>query len=132
MVKDPKIGAIVFYVKDIKRAETFYRDVLGLTIRVMPPAHDADDGHAGPWMMADVGDVSLIFFQRVEKPGKTPIVVFTLDKGGIDDVVEQLARKGAQIVVPVSEAPGGWSADFVDPDGHVWSFYQSNKVPRKG
>jgi uncharacterized glyoxalase superfamily protein PhnB len=82
-------------------------------------------------MMSDVGDVSLIFFQRPERPGKTPIVVFTLDKGGIDDVVEQLARKGAQIVVPVSEAPGGWSADFVDPDGHVWSFYQSNKMPRQ-
>ncbi len=134
MVKDPKIGAIVFYVKDIKRAEAFYRDVLGLTIRVMPPAQEADaadDDHAGPWMMADVGDVSLIFFQRDAKPGRTPIVVFTLEKGGIDDVVEQLARKGAQIVVPVSEAPGGWSADFVDPDGHVWSFYQSNKAPRK-
>ena len=129
MVKDPKIGAIVFYVKDIKRAESFYHDVLGLTIRMMPPAEDED--HAGPWMMSDVGDVSLIFFQRAEKPGKTPIVVFTLDKGGIDDVVEQLARKGAQIVVPVSEAPGGWSADFVDPDGHVWSFYQSNKMPRQ-
>ena len=130
MIKDPKIGAIVFYVKDIKRAEAFYRDVLGLTIRVMPAEEGDDDDH-GPWMMGDVGDVSLIFFQREAKPGRTPIVVFTLDKGGIDDVVEQLARKGAQIVVPVSEAPGGWSADFVDPDGHVWSFYQSNKAPRK-
>ena len=27
MLKDPKIGAIVFYVKDIARAEAFYRDV---------------------------------------------------------------------------------------------------------
>ena len=135
MIKDPKIGAIVFYVKDIKRAEAFYRDVLGLMIRVMPPAPaegdaDDDDDH-GPWMMGDVGDVSLIFFQREAQVGRTPIVVFTLDKGGIDDVVEQLARKGAQIVVPVSEAPGGWSADFVDPDGHVWSFYQSDTAPRK-
>jgi|SRR5687768_1538496 predicted enzyme related to lactoylglutathione lyase len=128
MTSNPKIGAIVFYVKDIERAGAFYRDVLGLTIRTMPPAAGEDDH--GPWMMGDVGDVSLIFFQRDAKPGKTPVVVFTLDQGGIDDVVEQLARKGAQIVVPVSEAPGGWSADFVDPDGHVWSFYQSNKVPR--
>jgi len=128
MTSNPKIGAIVFYVKDIERAGAFYRDVLGLTIRTMPPATGEDDH--GPWMMGDVGDVSLIFFQRDAKPGKTPVVVFTLDQGGIDDVVEQLARKGAQIVVPVSEAPGGWSADFVDPDGHVWSLYQSNKVPR--
>ena len=129
MLNEPKIGAIVFYVKDIKRAEAFYRDVLGLRTKVMPPAADPD--HAYPWMMTDVGDTSLIFFQRPEKPGKTPIVVFTLEKGGIDNLVEQLAKRGVEIVLPVSEAPGGWTSDFRDPDGHVLSFYQSNKSPRR-
>jgi len=128
MIRNPKIGAIVFYVKSIQRAEAFYRDVLGLSPRMMPPADDPD--HPGPWMMTDVGETSLIFFEREEKPGRTPIVVFTLDRGGIDAIVEQLARKGAEIVVPVSEAPGGWTADFLDPDGHVFSIYQSNKHPR--
>jgi predicted enzyme related to lactoylglutathione lyase len=129
MLNDPKIGAIVFYVKDIKRAEAFYRDVLGLQTRMMPPGDDPD--HPGPWMMTDVGETSLIFFERAEKPGKTPIVVFTLDKGGIENVVEQLAKKGVEIVVPVSEAPGGWTADWLDPDGHVFSVFQSDKQPRR-
>ena len=75
--------------------------------------------------------VSLIFFERVEPIGRTPIVVFTLADGGIDDAVEKLAARGAQIVLPVSEAPGGWTSDFRDPDGHMLSFYQSNKAPRK-
>lgn len=129
MLRELKIGAIVFYVKDIKRAEAFYRDVLGLATRMMPTADDPD--HPGPWMMADVGDTSLIFFQKAEKPGKTPVVVFTLEQGGIDNVVEQLASKGVEIVVPVSEAPGGWTADWIDPDGHVFSLYQSGKAPRR-
>lgn len=127
MLKNPVLDAIVFYVKDIKRAEAFYRDVLGLQTRLMP-AHDDDDA---PWMRADVGQTTLVFFQRNEKPGRTPIVVFGLEKGGIDNIVEQLVQKGVQIVAPVSESPGGWSADFLDPDGHVLALYQSEKAPRK-
>ena len=70
-------------------------------------------------------------FQRDEKPGRTPIVVFGLEKGGIETLVERLVEKGVQIVAPVSEAPGGFSADFLDPDGHMLAFYQSGKAPRR-
>ena len=129
MLDQAKIGAIVFYVKDISRTEKFYRDVLGLKTR-LNPGHEGHGEAAETWMMADSGDVSLIFFKRDEKPGRSPIVVFTLDKGGIDDVIAQIAGKGVQIVTPVSEAPGGWSADILDPDGHWISFYQSEKSPR--
>lgn len=127
MLKSPALDAIVFYVKDIRRAEVFYRDVLGLETKLMP-AHDDDDA---PWMRADVGKTTFVFFQRDEKPGRTPIVVFGLEQGGIDDIVEQLVAKNVQIVAPVSESPGGWSADFLDPDGHVLALYQSEKSPRR-
>jgi predicted enzyme related to lactoylglutathione lyase len=128
MIANPKIGAIVFYVRDMARTEKFYRDVLGLPTRLMP-------GHAGEahdaWMMANLGDLSLIFFARNEKPGRSPIVVFELADGGIDEVVEQLAGSGVRIITPVSKAPGGWTADFADPDDHVLSFYQAEKAPRR-
>ena len=42
-----------------------------------------------------------------------------------------LAASGVEIVTPVSEAPGGWSADFKDPDGHVVSFFQAAELPRE-
>jgi predicted enzyme related to lactoylglutathione lyase len=42
-----------------------------------------------------------------------------------------LAEKGATIVTPVSHAPGGWSAEFFDPDGHTISMYQSEEAPRR-
>lgn len=132
MATNPKIGAIVYRVSDIKRSEKFYRDVLGLSVRVLPlEGHEEEEGHEGDsFMMADVGDITLVFFQGKDKPGKTPIVVFSLEDGGIDAVIQGLVAKGVTLVTPVSEAPGGWSADWLDPDGHVWSHYQSNTKPR--
>jgi predicted enzyme related to lactoylglutathione lyase len=124
MLKKPQVGALVFYVKDLYRSAAFYREVLGLKTREVP-------GHDGPFLIAEAGTTLLIFFRKEEKVGRTPLVVFTLD-GGIDDLVEQLAAKGVQIVLPVSPAPGGgFSADFLDPDGHILSFYQPEGAPRR-
>lgn len=76
------------------------------------------------------GDVELVFFQGDAKPGSTPQVVFGLADGGIDATVAALAERGVEIVTPVTEAPGGWSADFRDPDGHLLSLYQDGALPR--
>ena len=59
------------------------------------------------------------------RPNHAPI-----HNGGIDDVVADLAAKGVTIVTPVSEAPGGWSADFLDPDGFGLGLWQSGEFPR--
>ena len=130
MLTKTGIGAIVFYVADIDRTEVFYRDSLGLDLTRMP----GEDGEAGgaDWLMADAANgVSLIFFQQDGKRGDSPVVVFYLEEGGIDGVVEGLASKGVTIVTPVSHAPdGGLTADFADPDGHTLSMYQSPGAPR--
>lgn len=121
-----RIGAICYYVGDTARTEAFYRDVLGFEV-----ANMGDDGSGNDWLMADTaGGPQLIFFKQESRPGNTPIVVFDLADGGIDDLVSALAEKGATIVAPVSEAPGGWSAEFADPDGHVLSMYQLGEKPR--
>ena len=72
--------------------------------------------------MADVGDVSLIFFQRVEKPGKTPIVVFTLEKGGIDDVVEQSAKGAEHPSSPSAKPPAAGGPTSSIPTGTCGAF----------
>jgi catechol 2,3-dioxygenase-like lactoylglutathione lyase family enzyme len=124
------VGAIVFYVKDIARSEAFYRDALGMQTTLRQDRYDADHPEE-KMLIARAGDISLIFFERSEPIGRTPIVVFTLAHGGIENAVEKLAAKGVQIVLPVSEAPGGWTSDFRDPDGHYLSFYQSTQKPRR-
>lgn len=121
-----RIGAICHYVGDIARTEAFYRDVLGLEV-----ANMGDDGSGNDWLQAGTeGGVDLIFFKQESRPGNSPIIVFDLAEGGIDTVVAALAEKGATIVTPVSHAPGGWSAEIADPDGHMVSMYQSAEAPR--
>lgn len=127
MLKNCRIGTICFYVKDVARSAAFYRDVMGLDIQDM-----GDDGSGNAWIMISIeNNIDLIFFKGDGRPGTTPIIVFDLREGLIDDMIEGLAQKGASIVTPVSHAPGGWSAEFSDPDGHQFSLYQSEEMPRR-
>ncbi|MCV0351793.1 MAG: VOC family protein [Nitratireductor sp.] len=127
MLSNVRIGTICYYVNDIDRTEAFYRDVAGLNVQRME-----GDEETGDWLLASIeNNIELIFFKMESRPGNTPIVVFDLSEGGIDNVVEGLAEKGATIVTPVSHAPGGWSAEFADPDGHVLSVYQTEERPRR-
>ncbi len=117
MLKPYPVSAIVFFIKDLERTRAFYSGVLGMEIEEIT-------GHDGALLMAQSGDVSLVFIPMDEPPGRSPVVVFGVD-GGIEDVVAQLAEQNVEIVTPVSEAPdGGLTADFLDPDGHVLSLYQ--------
>ncbi|MBO1255001.1 VOC family protein [Alteromonas sp. 5E99-2] len=125
MLNRSKVGAICYYVSNLEKTEVFYRDALGLDVVRMK-----DEG--SDWLLAKTENgVELLFFKQESKPGDSPIVVFELSNGGIDDVVETLSESGVTIVTPVSHAPGGWSAEIADPDNHQISMYQSDDVPRK-
>jgi glyoxylase I family protein len=116
---------IIFNVRDINRTERFYRDHLGLDFK----RYEDDD--QGAFLMASIGaDIEVMAFKGDPKPGNTPNVVFNLPDGGIDTVIASFAAAGIEIVTPVSPAPDGWFAEFRDPDGHIVSFYQSEKLAR--
>jgi catechol 2,3-dioxygenase-like lactoylglutathione lyase family enzyme len=118
MMNQASVGAIVFFVADLERSAAWYRDTLNLEVRTL-------DGHDGPFAMAAAGPIELVLIPRNEPAGRSPVVVFGLE-AGIYEVVEALAAQGVEIVVPVSPTPdGGLSADFLDPDGHVLSYYQA-------
>ncbi len=90
------IGNIVYYVSDIDRTEAFYRDTLGLAVDRVP-----GDGpeHGGDFLIAHTAsNIDLIFFANPEaRPGQSPIIVFTLADGGINNIVSGLAKKGVTI-----------------------------------
>lgn len=118
--------AIIYMVGDIDRTERFYRDMLGIELE----RQSADDGP--DWLYARLHDgLEILFFQGEATVGQTPVLVLGLQEGHIDTVVEELADKGVEIATPVAEAPGGWSADIFDPDGHLLSFFQSDTLPRR-
>jgi predicted enzyme related to lactoylglutathione lyase len=77
------------------------------------------------------GGTELVFFEGEAARGTSPQVVFGLDEGGIDTAAEALVARGVQLLTPVSEAPGGWSVEFKDPDGHPLAFFQAEALPRR-
>ena len=117
MTNQASVGAIVFFVADLNRSADWYHDTLNLEVRTM-------EGHDGPFAMAKAGPIDLVLIQQEEPAGRSPVVVFGLESG-IYEVVESLVAKGVEIVLPVGPTPdGGLSSDFLDPDGHVLSYYQ--------
>lgn len=115
--------AIVFVVTDLAKTHRFYSETLGLTFEVV-------DFEGGYLQARLPGDVEFVFLPGDAPRGATPQVVFGLAKGGIDTMVASLAAASVEIVTAVSEAPGGWSAEFKDPDGHMLSLYQDGALPR--
>ena len=116
---------IVFTVADVDRTEEFYRKHLGFEFDRF------EDEKGSPSLMTRIGtETELLVFHGESKPGNTPGVVFSLPDGGLDTLIERLAGAGIEIVTPVSEAPGGWYADFRDPDRQIISFFQPGDKPR--
>lgn len=126
MLGSHRIGNIFYWVTDIDRTEAFWRDTVGLEVQRVPGDPGEDDFLIAP----TAGGVDLLFFRGEPRPGNSPIPVFDLVEGGIDAMVDGLARAGATIVTPVSHAPGGWSAEMADPEGYQFSMYQSAEKPR--
>jgi catechol 2,3-dioxygenase-like lactoylglutathione lyase family enzyme len=125
MIPKPHRASIVYYVSDIARTEAFYRDTLGVPLQ-------RQEGAEPYWLTGSLDQgLELVFFQLETTRGNTPALIFDVSsEGGIDDIVAALVEKGVTIVTPVSEAPGGWSADFLDPDGFGIGLYQSEDKPR--
>ena len=124
MIPKPHRASIVYYVADIARTERFYNETLGIELTRM-------EGAEPYWLQGRLeGGLDIIFFEMDGQRGNTPALIFTVEEGGIDDIVAGLASKGVTIVTPVSEAPGGWSADFLDPDGFGLGLWQSGDLPR--
>jgi glyoxylase I family protein len=112
--------AIIFLVADLERTRAFYRDALGVTLQL-------EEGY----LTCKLPGSELLFFQGDPKPGTSPQIVFGLEQGGIDTLAERLVQQGVQVVTPVSEAPGGWSVEFRDPDDHPLAFFQFGSLSRR-
>jgi glyoxylase I family protein len=113
--------AVIFMVQSLERTRRFYADALGLELAQLE----------GYLLGTLPGGTELLFFEGEAVRGTSPQVVFGLDEGGIDTAAEALVARGVQLLTPVSEAPGGWSVEFKDPDGHPLAFFQEEALPRR-
>jgi len=113
--------AVVFMVQSLERTRAFYAEALGLEL-----AQKED------YLLGTLpGGTELVFFEAEAVRGTSPQIVFGLDEGGIDTAAEALVARGVQLLTPVTEAPGGWSVELKDPDGHPLALFQAEALPRR-
>ncbi len=113
--------AVVFMVQNLERTRRFYSDALGLELAQKE----------GYLLGTLSGGTELVFFEGEAVRGTSPQIVFGLDEGGIDTAAEALVARGVQLLTPVTEAPGGWSVELADPDGHPLALFQAEALPRR-
>lgn len=99
-------------VKDLPRAETFYRDVLGLEVGLRDERR--------PWLFLRAGGQAGVLLLQEDK-GEWPAqhLAFTVDADEIDHAAATLREHGVTVRGPVFHAwMPAMSVYFTDPDGH--------------
>lgn len=119
-VKLSTLSYVILYVRDTQKIVAFYRDTLGLKVRVNEQG----------WAEFETGSVTLALHHHEgdmpKRNGAEPIVVFNVDD--IQGTFEALKAKGVKFekephVVCEAEGKTGKSADFNDPDGNRLSIF---------
>ena len=120
------LSYVILYVPNAKEALSFYRDILGLTVKF------DEEG----WIEFESGATTVALHSEQEpdanKGKETTTLVFTVDD--IEKAYEELKSKGIKFdkePKQVCETPDhvGLSADFYDPYGNSLSIF--SMVPRK-
>jgi len=105
----------MYFVKDMKKAVTFYRDVLGLK-----PTFESDD-----WTEFDFKGHVLCLHNADPKIQSGTNGILILDVNDIHELVTHMKMSGVEFaegIKQVSEC--GVAADFRDPDGNLVSLYE--------
>lgn len=123
---EPRISLITLGVADLERSYRFYRDGLGL-----PTTRRPEDGIV--FFQTSGATLALFPYQELADdvgPGwhvpRSRFTGITLahnvrERHQVDELLDQAAAAGAQIVKPATETEwGGCSGYFTDPDGHLW------------
>jgi uncharacterized protein len=117
-----RISLVTLGVRDLERARRFY-EAMGWTA-----APDSNDEiaffQAGPAVLALWGRDRLAEDSGVTDSGGYGAVTLAHNVGSpaeVDAVIAQAANAGAKVArAPAATFWGGYSAVFIDPEGHPW------------
>ncbi|MFT2690166.1 VOC family protein [Clavibacter zhangzhiyongii] len=109
------VATVWLPVQDMTRAVAFYRDTLGLTVR----SEDED------WSEIDADGLMIGLNAREETSGSKgggAVISFT-PEGSIEDELERLRGRGAEITGEVSDHEWGRILPFQDSEGNDLQLY---------
>jgi len=103
---------VAIRVKDLPRAEAFYRNVLGLEVGVRDEKRN--------WLFLRAGgQAGMVVLQEDKGDWPTQHFAFTVDEADIEAVAELLRANDVAVEGPVThEWMPARSVYFSDPDGH--------------
>ena len=103
---------VAIRVKDLPRAETFYREVLGLEEGLRDERRN--------WLFLRAGgQAGMIVLQEDKSEWPTQHFAFTVGEGDIERAAAELRERGVEVNGPVfHEWMPAKSIYFADPDGH--------------
>lgn len=126
----PRISVLTVGVADLERSLAFYRDGLGLPTEGIV-GREFEHGAVAFFTLA--GGVKLALWAQDDIAHDTGLpkapaspTAFTighnvLRRDEVDDVMDEAARAGAEIVKPAQDTfYAGYAGYFRDPDGHLW------------
>lgn len=118
----PRIDYVIQYVASLGRSTTFYRDVIGLTLRI------EGDGY----VEFEMGNTKFSLFERSKLPeligreaGEAPCgeIGFIIDD--LDTEAARLKDLGVEILAGPTDRPWGERTLHIsDPDGNIIEFAQ--------
>ena len=128
---EQRISLITLGVADVTRARTFYE-------RLGWRGQEVDET-----VFFQAGGLALVLWGRgkvagdagLEDSGTDGFGGMTLahnvrSRAEVDEVLEQAARAGAEMIRPARETfYGGYAGFFADPDGHVWEIAHNPGFP---
>lgn len=108
---------IYYYVTDMRRALSFYRDVVGLRLVSESEQWSAFDLGGARFGLHAAGPGGVR--SSPDKSGIYAGATVTLKAKGVRSEVERLQRAGVKFLETATDEPFGTIAAFVDPDGNV-------------
>ena len=98
-------------VKDLAKAEAFYRDILGLDVGIRDERRN--------WIFLRAGEAGMIVLQEDAGTWPKEHFAFTIDDADIEAAATALQQRGVVVEGPVyHEWMPAKSLYFSDPDGH--------------
>lgn len=126
----PRISVLTIGVADLERSLAFYRDGLGLPTEGIV---GREFEHGAVAFFALTGGLRLAIWAQRDIAYDTGLPLtpvsatsFTIGhnvsrREEVNEVMDQAARAGAEVVKPAADTfYGGYAGYFRDPDGHLW------------
>ncbi len=121
-----RIDGVVLFVNDLTRSVEFYRNKLGLKVKVEEEGFVDFETETIPLGLMDVKEAVKLFGEKAvlvnQEAGHR--LELSVNVGNVDEIYEQFKARGVEFLRSPADQPWGQrTADFIDPDGNIWEIY---------